>query len=162
MIKELSMFTRTSRFVAVLILLFSSTVYAWSAGGTPVRPQKTKGTATYTVAASDSPAEVIAVADYAADGDADCVTIQAAITALPAAGGKVFCFAGSYLLDGKVTIPSGVTLEFESGNDIKLPADHELDAVGNQYTVNTNTISALFTNSDMPVAILMFILSVRI
>jgi len=56
------------KLIIALILLSANTSFAWSLWGTPVRPQKTKGTANYVVAASDAPASVKAIADYTCDG----------------------------------------------------------------------------------------------
>jgi len=96
------------------------------------------------VAASDSSHPY--AADYVCDGDSDEVEIQAAIDSLPAHGGQVYCRAGAYSLKNKVTIGSNMALVFEPGNTIRLPADHALDEAANQYTKNTDTFSALFTN----------------
>ncbi len=57
----------------------------------------------YVVAASDSPAYLIAAADFACDGVADDVEIQAALNALPTRGGKVTILPGTYQISAGVT-----------------------------------------------------------
>ncbi len=59
---------------------------------------------TYTVAANDSTALGRAQADYVCDGTADDVQIQAAIDALPAAGGKVTLLEGTYDITANLTL----------------------------------------------------------
>lgn len=54
-------------------------------------------------------------ADYICDGTADNVEINAALTAVAAAGGgKVLLRAGTYTLAASISVPSNVTLEGES------------------------------------------------
>jgi len=134
------------KLIIALILLSANTSFAWSLWGTPVRPQKTKGTANYVVAASDAPASVKAIADYTCDGTEDGVQMQAALDALPAHGGRVYCTGGSYELKNRVTLPSNSILEFAIGNDIQVASDHLLDDVSNQYTKHGRAFSALFVN----------------
>lgn len=50
----------------------------------------------YTVAASDTPDSVKAMADYVCDGTDDQIEIQSAIAALPDGGGKVLLLGGRY------------------------------------------------------------------
>lgn len=59
---------------------------------------KTKGTATFLVAASDSSAEIKNNADYVCDGLNDEIQIQAAIDTLPVDGGRVVLSAGNFQL----------------------------------------------------------------
>lgn len=63
------------------------------------------GGATFTVAASDSDAGNIATADYVCDGTADEVQINAALTALPATGGRVVLFEGGFILADPIVVP---------------------------------------------------------
>lgn len=58
----------------------------------------------FLVAASNAPAAVIAAADYACDGTNDAAQIQAAIDALPAAGGTVVLSVGTFNLIGQGSI----------------------------------------------------------
>jgi len=117
--------------------------------GTPVRPQKTKGTANYVVAASDAPASVKAIADYVCDGTADDVQFQAALDALPAEGGKVYGTAGDYLFTGNLEIPSNTTLEFATGNTIKVAASgtHTLDT--DTKSKNNSTVAYVIGNENV-------------
>ncbi len=64
----------------------------------------TKGITTYTVAASDAPADVIARADYVCSGSADHVEINAAITAAIAVNGVVELSNGIFDIDDSITI----------------------------------------------------------
>ena len=68
-------------------------------------------TATLVVAASDSSPQSKAQADFVADGVDDQVTIQAAINALPAGGGRVLLMEGTYTVSGVIRVLSGVSLE---------------------------------------------------
>jgi len=136
-----------------LLLLAAAPVWGQFVNGpNPVSiPARTKGTATVTVAASDSTAQVRANVDYPCDGTADDVQKQAALDALPTQGGKVWCAAGAYLLASPLKVPSNCTLEFEVGNSIKVAASgtHTLDAAGNKYVKATAvTFSALIVNDD--------------
>mgnify|MGYP001610463590 CR=1 FL=1 len=71
-----------------------------------------KRESTYIVAASDAPAHVIAQADYKCDGVADNVQIQAAIDALPAAGGgKIRLTQGTFNLAAALTAGGNTFLE---------------------------------------------------
>lgn len=67
-------------------------------------------TVTYSVAASDAPAHVIAQADYVCDGTADEVQIQAAIDALPAIGGSVQLSQGTFTCAAQIDMASAVEL----------------------------------------------------
>ncbi|MCL0029783.1 right-handed parallel beta-helix repeat-containing protein [Dehalococcoidia bacterium] len=69
-------------------------------------------TATIVVAASNSSPQSKAQADFVADGVDDQVTIQAAIDALPAGGGKVLLLEGTFHIAATLTIArSNITLE---------------------------------------------------
>lgn len=69
-----------------------------------------EGTATLVVAASTSMSP--ANADYTCDNTADEVQINAALAALPAAGGKVVLLEGTFTLADPITIPANnITLE---------------------------------------------------
>ncbi len=67
-------------------------------------------TATYVVAASDAPAHVKRQADYVCDGTDDHVEIQAAIDALPDAGGVVELSTGTFAQADVILVDSGVWL----------------------------------------------------
>ena len=67
---------------------------------------ETGRTATIVVAASDSSPGSKAQADFVADGVDDHITIQAAIDALPAGGGKVLLLEGKYHVGGTAPIIS--------------------------------------------------------
>lgn len=82
--------------------------------------------ATLTVATSTSSTLAKAQADYLCDGTADDVEIQAALTALPAAGGTVLLFEGTYNITAAVVMPTlskligqgnGTILYLVSGSD---------------------------------------------
>jgi len=84
--------------------------------------------ATLVVAASDSlhPER----ADYQCDGTADDVEIQAAITALPAGGGKVVLLEGLFTVSGDGTkclfVPSNVHIQGQGGaTTVKLAANQD-------------------------------------
>ena len=66
---------------------------------------RTGGSATFIVAASDASTRMKNQADYVADGTADDVQIQAAIDALPAAGGKVVLSEGTFNIAASIQIP---------------------------------------------------------
>jgi len=66
--------------------------------------------ATITVAANDSASKSKAGADYVCDGVADDVQIQAAMDALPAAGGSIYLAEGNYALSAVLTPPSNCWL----------------------------------------------------
>jgi hypothetical protein len=72
---------------------------------------KTGGGATFVVAASDASDRVKNQADYLADGTADNVEIQAAIDALPDAGGKVVLSEGTFNVAVAIEYRSYVTVE---------------------------------------------------
>jgi len=74
------------------------------------RLKRTKGCATYVVAASDAPDDVKRIADYICDGAADNVQIQAAVDALLAAGGKVLLAAGTFNVIDGIELPNRSTL----------------------------------------------------
>lgn len=67
-------------------------------------------TTTYVVAASN--AQDTTHADYFCTGTADQNTIQSAINALPASGGKIYLTEGTYQLNGSISLPYGsITIE---------------------------------------------------
>jgi hypothetical protein len=72
---------------------------------------KTGGAATFVVAASDASDRVKNQADYVADGTADDVEIQAAIDALPAAGGKIVLSEGTFNIATAIKYESYVTIQ---------------------------------------------------
>lgn len=61
-------------------------------------------------------------ADYYTDGVADDVQIQAAITALPAGGGRVVLCEGTYNISVTITIPNSNTILEGAGNATILKA----------------------------------------
>ncbi len=80
--------------------------------------------ATLTVAASDSLISSRRCADYVCDGANDEVEIQAAITALPVAGGKVRLLEGLYNISAAMNLKSNVTVSgMGRGTQLKLVAD---------------------------------------
>ena len=66
--------------------------------------------ATLVVAASDSSPQSKAQADFVADGVDDQVTIQAAIDALPAGGGKVLLTEGTFNTSATISVKPNVSL----------------------------------------------------
>lgn len=85
-------------------------------------------TATYTVAASDATAHVIAQADYVCDGTADEVEIQAAITAIGVVGGGVLHLtAGNFTVTPSITLISDLVVEGE-GDATVLNVQNGVDA----------------------------------
>ena len=94
---------------------------------------KTGGAVTFVVAASDASTRIINQADYIADGTADDVEIQAAIDALPTAGGTVF------LSEGTFTLAEGININ-----------DNDIAFVGSGYaTLIKAGSSVTFTNSAL-------------
>ncbi len=93
-------------------------------------------TATYVVAANDSPARIKAIADYVADGTDDQVEINAALTA--GAGGKVYLAEGTYTVGATILVPNDTTLEGAGEGTVV-----ELDQLGgNDYIIeNADTVS---------------------
>lgn len=79
-------------------------------------PAKPISTATIVVSASDSKNK--ANADFACTGTNDDVTVQNAISALPATGGKVVLLDGTYNVGSKITVPSNVTIEGQGNSTI--------------------------------------------
>jgi len=69
----------------------------------PVYSRKTKGAATFTVAASDSPSASKTRADYVCDGTADDVQVQAAVDALPSTGGLINLIGGNFTFAATVS-----------------------------------------------------------
>src|SRR5438874_1205838 len=75
-----------------------------------VHKPKIQQTATFVVAASD--ASYTKAADYVCTGSNDDVQINAAITALPSAGGKIILSEGKFTISAAIAISiSNVTLE---------------------------------------------------
>lgn len=75
------------------------------------------------VAASDSPDSIKAIANYTCDGTDDDVQINAAIAALPAAGGVVVLGPGNFVAEG-ITLAEGVQIKGAGvfNTKISLPA----------------------------------------
>jgi len=73
-------------------------------------------TATYVVAANDSPAHIKDTADYVCDGVADDVEIQAALTA--AGASSILLMDGNYACAANLTIPAGGALVGSSWNTV--------------------------------------------
>jgi len=105
-----------------------------TAAAAPSKPAE----ATVFVAASDARPEVKALADYVCSGSNDDVTIEKAISALPAAGGRVVLSEGNYTLGSSIDIlKSNVTLEGQGpGTVIK-------GAIGTSYIIVGNGSTAL-------------------
>lgn len=102
----------------------------------------TGGMATLVVAASDAHANSIAIADYICDGTADEVQIQAALDALPAAGGRVALTEGEFSIsataaNGKITLPSNCILEGR-GKGISILKLADGGAVANEMIIANN------------------------
>lgn len=103
--------------------------------------------ATFVVAADDSGAAGKAVADYVvpAGSTSAQTVINNAINALPAIGGKVTVIEGTYIVDGRILLPSNVHLELLKGATIKLKDSFNADLFGiitnaDQTNGNTNII----------------------
>lgn len=79
--------------------------------------------ATIVVAASDSSAKSKAQADYVCDGIDDQVEIQAAINALPDAGGKILLLEGRYIKGNSAAIDLPSNTIFESLGTIIIKPD---------------------------------------
>ena len=62
------------------------------------------------VAATGASSAVKAVTSYVCDGTADDVEIQAAISALPSAGGKIILSEGTFTISTAIEVPSNVTI----------------------------------------------------
>lgn len=108
-------------------------------------------TVTFVVAATDSLAATKAKADYQCDGIDDEVQIQAALDALPAHGGEVFCLAGAYSIQDTIEIPDNTTLHFENGNSITVPGTGPTDWTfkkGAPLTKHGDNVYCMFTNDD--------------
>ncbi|MBA5941955.1 MAG: right-handed parallel beta-helix repeat-containing protein [Methanophagales archaeon] len=73
---------------------------------------------TIIVAASDSTIFDKEQADFVADGIDDQVTIQAAIDALPACGGKVFLMSGTFNISATIYLRSNMIIEGEGPTSI--------------------------------------------
>lgn len=113
--------------------------------------QRIVRTATFVVAANDSLSSSKAQADYVCDGVDDDAEIQAALDALPDAGGEVFCCAGSYSIPDTVEIPSNTTLRFENGNSITVPGTAPSSWTfkkASPLTKNSDNVYCMFTNDD--------------
>jgi len=82
----------------------------------------TGGSATFLVAADDSPARMKAQADYVADGTADEVQIQAAIDALPSTGGEIQLAQGTYNLAATVSITANKRIKLTGYGALLRPA----------------------------------------
>ena len=67
--------------------------------------------ATKIVAASNSLDTAKTDADYVCSGSSDQTTINTALSALPAGGGKVLLLEGTYQLTGSVKVPANCTLD---------------------------------------------------
>ena len=75
-------------------------------------------TATYVVAASDTPNHIKSSADYVCGGVNDHLVIQAALDALPAAGGEVLLLQGTYNIEVGLTLDSNQTLRGCGANTV--------------------------------------------
>lgn len=82
--------------------------------------------------------------DYTTDGTADEVQINAALAALPSAGGSVLIRAGSYTIADSILCPSNSTLFIGDGVTIK-PVNNFAPT---STTVDGNVVRAFIRNSD--------------
>ncbi|MDN7013310.1 glycosyl hydrolase [Methanoculleus sp. FWC-SCC3] len=98
---------RTTRLIIAVFLVF---------GMVPFVGALEPGTATVTVAASDSTSAAKAQADYVCDGSNDQAEIQNAINALPASGGTVQLTEGTFNCAGSV-LPKAHTTLSGQGDD---------------------------------------------
>jgi hypothetical protein len=86
---------------------------------------KTGGAATFVVAASDASDRMKQQADYVADGTADDVQIQAAIDALPVAGGTVSLSEGLFNISSAINLRTGTKLEGQGLGSVNDAADDD-------------------------------------
>lgn len=99
-------------------------------------------TATLVVAASNSFAAGKAAADYVCTGVNDHTTINSAITALGATGGKVVLLEGQFAIAASINLPSNVSLEGQgSGTVMQIPNANNttFNVIQNSDSVNGNT-----------------------
>ncbi len=95
--------------------------------------QSDRSTSTKIVAASNSSQALKDGADYVADGTADDIEINAALTA--ATGGKVYLAEGTYTIAASISVPNNTTLSGAgSGTVITIP-----NGVNATFTAVTNT-----------------------
>lgn len=80
------------------------------AGYVEVSGSSGKEYATVVVAASDTHQSGKDVADFACDGTADQVTIQEAITSVPAGGGEIVLLEGTYVVSGTISLDKPLTI----------------------------------------------------
>ncbi len=104
-----------------------------TAADTPTWTSMTFGTTLY-VAASDATAAEKSLAHYICDGTDDDTDINAAITALPANGGKVVLSSGQFTITNGVTINKNYTLVEGSGYNTVIKFKN---SVGNSKTLVT-------------------------
>lgn len=85
-------------------------------------PTGTGGGPTLMVAASNANSALQARADYVCTGTNDHTTINSALNALPASGGKVVLTAGTYLLGGSIVMKSYQRMEGAGKGTIITPS----------------------------------------
>lgn len=107
--------------------------------------------ATLVVAASDSSAKSKAQADYVCDGTNDEVEIQAAITALPTVGGKVYFCEGKYIKGSiaGISVPSNVELEINGTIQLKTNVGDTAVIFVNSDAVNGNSKISIYGNGKL-------------
>lgn len=95
-------------------------------GGTASIPRVKTRLATFTIGPSAS------TADYVCDGSADDVQIQAAVTALPSTGGRIFLMAGTYNVDHRINVigKSNVVIEGEGAGNTVIKAAQSIYVAG--------------------------------
>lgn len=98
-------------------------------------------TATKVVAASDSPQAIKNTADFVADGTADQVEINAAISGLSSSGGSVYLAEGTYNIAAPVVIDKvGTTLSGSGSGTVLLRQYDGLDSTDGVVTLMANDL----------------------
>jgi parallel beta-helix repeat protein len=104
--------------------------------------QADRTTATKIVAASNSSQAAKDAADYVATGTGDQAQINAALTALPAGGGRVYLAEGTYYLSAAISVPNNTTLAGSgAGSKITIP-----NTQNGSYNLIQNTDTATGTH----------------
>lgn len=132
--------------IVCIILLNSVVLIGCEASNTATQGQKNiLQTATYVVAASQASNASRQLADYVSDDTDDQVQIQAAIDALPEAGGKVFLSEGTFLVRDEIHITkNNVTLEGQGHSTVlQLPDGFSADKL---YMLNINASDVSILN----------------
>ena len=124
---------------------FSEFAYQWlqSPADLPdaIEPART---ASYVIAANDSPEHIKARADYVCDGTDDNVQIQQAVNAMSSQGGVIYLAEGQYYVSGTITVDkpvffrgAGVNWHYTGGLTRIYPVDGingpVIDSTGSYY-----------------------------